>query len=640
MSRQLTPRTTLESLKREAKRWLKALRANDAEARARLARALPSAPENPSLRDVQHALAREHGLPGWTALKNLLERNGESTVTLAYYEGAATSLLDAYRTGDPDALRRVWDHAGHRRSLDAMRRYVRVDLGYREHDDVDISLDEARLLVARGYGFADWRSLTEFLASLAPKQSAVAARPIGVFSHDAKGSRQPVATLRDWDDVLALIAEQRATGIDARGEMTDALLERVAKLEQVTSLDLSSSKRLTDAGFAHLARMPQLRELNVSNTAISDRNLSILRHLPKLERISLAWTAVTDVGAAHLASCDNLRSVDLTWTRTGDGAIRALAGKSKLADLATGNAVTDSGVALLHELPVFKSWHGGEVSMRLTGATAAPNHLHLRGPITNGGVANLVGLDGLFALSLDGDRLAVTAPGLAPLASLPRLGWLSFDATDEAMPYIAAMPRLRFLLCQDTAATDDGFVALSRSRSIEYIWGRRCYNLGSRGFMALANMPALGALSVSCKNVGDDALSTLPGFPALVELMPIDVPDEGYRHIGRCSGLESLVLMYCRDTTDRATEHIAELPRLRSYFVSYTQITDRTPEILSGIRSLEQVTLAECHKLTDAGIATLARLPRLRELRLSGMPKVAPGVVAAFPPTVRVEYSV
>ena len=68
MSRQLTTASTLENLKREAKRWLKALRANDDAARTRFRRANPAAPARPGLRDVQHALAREHGFDGWTAL--------------------------------------------------------------------------------------------------------------------------------------------------------------------------------------------------------------------------------------------------------------------------------------------------------------------------------------------------------------------------------------------------------------------------------------------------------------------------------------------------------------------------------------------------------------------------------------------
>jgi ankyrin repeat protein len=76
MPRQLTPDLTLDRLKKEAKYWLRTLEAGDAEARARLDRALPSAPVNPTLRDVQHALARELSLPGWSALKEqLVERD-------------------------------------------------------------------------------------------------------------------------------------------------------------------------------------------------------------------------------------------------------------------------------------------------------------------------------------------------------------------------------------------------------------------------------------------------------------------------------------------------------------------------------------------------------------------------------------
>ena len=43
MSRPLTSASSLDNLKNEAKRWLKALRATDPEARARLERAIPSA---------------------------------------------------------------------------------------------------------------------------------------------------------------------------------------------------------------------------------------------------------------------------------------------------------------------------------------------------------------------------------------------------------------------------------------------------------------------------------------------------------------------------------------------------------------------------------------------------------------------
>ena len=74
MSRKLTPQSSLENLKREAKRWLKAIQSGDDAARARFAKALPNHSAPPTLRDVQHALAVEHGVAGWTDLKDALKR--------------------------------------------------------------------------------------------------------------------------------------------------------------------------------------------------------------------------------------------------------------------------------------------------------------------------------------------------------------------------------------------------------------------------------------------------------------------------------------------------------------------------------------------------------------------------------------
>jgi hypothetical protein len=137
--------------------------------------------------------------------------------------------------------------------------------------------------------------------------------------------------------------------------------------------------------------------------------------------------------------------------------------------------------------------------------------------------------------------------------------------------------------------------------------------------------------------VDDAGLSALPRFPSLRELMPMDVPDEGYRHIGRCEQLESLVLMYCRDTGDVATSHLTRLPRLKTYFASYTRATDQTPQYLSQIDSLESIDLSSIPGITNAGIAALTRLPHLRELHLGGMQHVDPETLPAFREEVRLD---
>ena len=143
---------------------------------------------------------------------------------------------------------------------------------------------------------------------------------------------------------------------------------------------------------------------------------------------------------------------------------------------------------------------------------------------------------------------------------------------------------------------------------------------------------------MSCKQVDDAALASLARFPALRELMPMDVEDDGFRYIGQCAQLKHLWCMYCRDTTDIATQHIAGLSALKTYYAGKTQITDDSLAVLSSLTSLERLTFWETAALTNAGISLRARLPQLRELTLEGLPQVTAEVVSAFPPHVAVSY--
>lgn len=106
MSRALTPNTHLDLLRKEAKRWLKALRAGDEPAHARLRSVWPEAPVEPGLRHVQHALAREYGQKDWIALKAALD-----DVALARKSEAerADELLRQCWDGDAGTARRIFE---------------------------------------------------------------------------------------------------------------------------------------------------------------------------------------------------------------------------------------------------------------------------------------------------------------------------------------------------------------------------------------------------------------------------------------------------------------------------------------------------------------------------------------------------
>jgi hypothetical protein len=285
---------------------------------------------------------------------------------------------------------------------------------------------------------------------------------------------------------------------------------------------------------------------------------------------------------------------------------------------------------------------GGDIHVGLMGASHLPNRLMIDGDFTDPGLAQLAGLDGVAALSFFWHSKAFTAAGLEPLRRLPTLEVFGIDGDqcgDEAMRQIAAIPRLRQLQAQGAVAGEEGWQALGRSQMLEYIWGRDCPNFASRCFTALANLPALRGMGIGCKQVDDGALAELPNFPALRQFISIDVQDSGFRHIGQCRNLESLICMYCRDTGDAATEHIASMQNLKSYYAGMTQITDRSLEILGKIEGFEKLEFWQCMNLTDAGVKHLAALPRLQHLEIHSSPKVSRNIMRLFPKTTQVHYS-
>jgi uncharacterized protein len=104
--------SALDDLRKEAKHWLKEIRKNNPGPVKRLRLAYPSAPPNPVLRDVQHALAREHGHESWKALTSAIGHASSSDVARRPSDG---SLVDPFL----DVA--CWDHTVHGRGEWEMR---------------------------------------------------------------------------------------------------------------------------------------------------------------------------------------------------------------------------------------------------------------------------------------------------------------------------------------------------------------------------------------------------------------------------------------------------------------------------------------------------------------------------------------
>lgn len=159
MSRSLSSNSNIQALRGEAKRWLKALAAGSSEARARFRAGFPDHTGTPKLREVQQALAREHGFASWAALKQELEDRARTAS-----ERAALFLeksVNRYGTHPSTQKWGSYERDGPARGALAARLLPRhpeiardsIHTAVAAHD-----LDEVRTLLRRNPGLARDRS--------------------------------------------------------------------------------------------------------------------------------------------------------------------------------------------------------------------------------------------------------------------------------------------------------------------------------------------------------------------------------------------------------------------------------------------------------------------------------------------------
>ena len=627
----LPPRPSLEQLRKQA--------------RERLA-AMPEA----KLADAQFALARDYGFDSWPKLARHVAAMARPE--MRQHEEIARDMVAAFHHGDDAAVARLNELFHSTLTGDQIRHFLRDRL-FHLPDGIErtgrFDLRDARLLVSRLFGFEDWDA---FIAASAgePRVGAPGLSSTPPFHRVDEGRRrlsiqQPMSR-RDWDTVIGLMRERGLVELEAQNMLDDeALAAFAAAVPDMRVLKLHGSDRVTDQGLKHLAALRELEQVELGgwNSPMTDAGFASLRGLPKLRAVYSWWSRrITDAGTgATLTACPSLEDVNFLGTSAGDGLIAAMAGKPAAWRVFCGDGVTDAGLRRLHDIPRLQRWSGGEGRYSLLEFDAGPTYVAVKGPFTPAGLQSLAGLDGLFALNVHWTSAETTSRDLGLLSSLTNLGFLAIDGDlcdDEAMRQIGRLAGLRMLLAQAPIAGDAGFAGLSASATLEYLWGRECPGLTGRGLAAMSTMRSLKGLAVSLKYVDDESLAALPRFPSLRALMPMDVSDEGFRHVGRCERLEQLWCMYCRDTGDIATDYIANLP-LKIYYAGLTRITDRSLLVLSRMLTLERIQLHRCQGVTNAGVKALVRHPKLHELSIEGCGNVTRDGVADAAPHIRVSYS-
>src|SRR5688572_13054631 len=290
----LPDRPSLDQLRKQAKELLKQLRSGDPAAAERLRQHKANVSE-PILADAQFALAREYGFESWPRLVHYLQ--AAQPAELEQHRRIAEDLVSVYNAGDPDAATRLNDLFHSALNIDQIRDFIRDKLfnvpDTQQRID-NFTLADAQVVLAQLYGFKDW---DDFVQSSSKPAGDPHAAPFVLSSkppfyridwtNNSIEPRQPMSR-KDWEELCSVIKDLGLTGIKSQGLIGDADLQVISQLDQITSINLDGSKRLTDKGLAYLARMPQLREL-VLGGQITDRGLGSLAQLRELRVFRMYW---------------------------------------------------------------------------------------------------------------------------------------------------------------------------------------------------------------------------------------------------------------------------------------------------------------------------------------------------------------
>jgi hypothetical protein len=251
--------------------------------------------------------------------------------------------------------------------------------------------------------------------------------------------------------------------------ITSGAVRQLAKLSQLQTLELhsigkSSSETPATSGFAALTR------LVIDNSQIDDATILSLGPLPQLVEVELSKTDLSDKGLAHLVSGGNVQSAifnDSDETDIENSALMRCTGPTIF--YLAGTAITDNGLSALAGLSisslVLDKTAITDAGLPAVGQIQDLRYLSVRETrVTGVGVSHLAGLKWLTQLDMTGAVLS--SEGVAGLAQakIAELVLTQSTLNDAQLLLFAGNDGISRLDITATQATAAGLRALYEAR--------------------------------------------------------------------------------------------------------------------------------------------------------------------------------
>ncbi len=247
-------------------------------------------------------------------------------------------------------------------------------------------------------------------------------------------------------------------------DLSDTGLGYLSECRGVNCLELSNTE-VTDAGVEKLTKLTELRELYLAHTAVSDKCAEDIAKMSRLEVLVLSDTHFTELGLSRIAGLPALTQLSLNGTRVTGNALSRFAARSSIKYLELSR--TDIDDRSLQHVIWMQNLEGLDLSS--TG-------------VTDKGLVALIGLVKLQSLDLSNTR--IVGPGLERLVDLSRQQQqldsfyechlfrliLSHNAiSDDCLRHVRRIAGVRTLDLSHTSITDAGVQYLCSMRSLREI---------------------------------------------------------------------------------------------------------------------------------------------------------------------------
>ncbi|RDX79075.1 F-box/LRR-repeat protein 14, partial [Mucuna pruriens] len=265
-----------------------------------------------------------------------------------------------------------------------------------------------------------------------------------------------------WDLLKLTVRELQISN----SSITDIGITCLRGLEKLTTLNVEGCnitaaclESIHDSNFVCSGTLASLAFLNLNRCGLSDDGFEKISDLTNLEYLNLDSCRISDDGLTNLTGLTLLKSLVLSDTEIGNSGLRYISGLNKLEDLNLSfTTVTDNGLKRLSGLTHLKSLN-----------------LDAR-QITDDGLANLTTFKNLQSLEICGGGL--TDAGVKNIREIVSLTQLNLsqncNLTDKTLELISGMTALRSLNVSNSRITNEGLRYLKPLKSLRTLTLESC----------------------------------------------------------------------------------------------------------------------------------------------------------------------